>query len=213
MEQICKECGVFKEHHALSFCRSCYRKRRYSQNPEKQKSASREWYRNNSEKAKAYHKQWVRIHPEEARKISKMSSAQYSKARPEQAKRSQRKWYLENLEKARACSREYWKNNPTKRREHRQKRRASGEIEVGTIFRLVNENMLKYGATCCEKCKIECENGYHVDHIVPISKAGTHDYDNLQVLCARCNLKKHTEIADYREIAQSGQMCLACCIS
>lgn len=30
----------------------------------------------------------------------------------------------------------------------------------------------------------------HVDHIVPLSRGGTNDLENLQMLCSRCNLSK-----------------------
>jgi len=32
--------------------------------------------------------------------------------------------------------------------------------------------------------------GYHVDHVVPVSKGGTNRFGNLQLLCPRCNLTK-----------------------
>ena len=40
----------------------------------------------------------------------------------------------------------------------------------------------------CKKCG-NAEN-LTVDHIVPISKGGTNDKDNLQALCGSCNSKK-----------------------
>jgi 5-methylcytosine-specific restriction endonuclease McrA len=37
-----------------------------------------------------------------------------------------------------------------------------------------------------------------IDHIVPVAKGGTNDFDNLQTLCRSCNCQKQTTIADYR---------------
>ena len=37
-----------------------------------------------------------------------------------------------------------------------------------------------------------------IDHIVPVVKGGTNDFDNLQTLCRSCNCQKQTKIADYR---------------
>ncbi len=45
----------------------------------------------------------------------------------------------------------------------------------------------------CQMCGRTVEDGIklHIDHIIPFSKGGTSDMDNLQVLCHECNLAKH----------------------
>ena len=45
--------------------------------------------------------------------------------------------------------------------------------------------------TCCE-CGARKDDGatLHVDHIVPVSKGGSDELDNLQTLCSDCNLNK-----------------------
>lgn len=42
----------------------------------------------------------------------------------------------------------------------------------------------------CAICKKSLKKGYHVDHIVALSKGGSDYKDNLQMLCPTCNLKK-----------------------
>jgi len=43
-------------------------------------------------------------------------------------------------------------------------------------------------AICTSKKKLE------IDHIVPVSRGGTDDFNNLQLLCSRCNLEKSNMI-------------------
>lgn len=45
----------------------------------------------------------------------------------------------------------------------------------------------------CQMCGRSVEDGIklHIDHIVPFSKGGGNEMENLQVLCHECNLAKH----------------------
>ena len=41
----------------------------------------------------------------------------------------------------------------------------------------------------CQICGTD-EGEMHIDHIIPRKAGGTHDLDNLRVLCKNCNLRK-----------------------
>lgn len=52
---------------------------------------------------------------------------------------------------------------------------------------------------CC-RIKLVCDGIFvpfdkmHLDHVIPLSKGGTHTWNNVQVGCAPCNLKKGGEL-------------------
>jgi len=50
----------------------------------------------------------------------------------------------------------------------------------------------------CVKCK--SIKDLEIDHILPISKGGDGELDNLQVLCRKCNRKKHCDTTDARQM-------------
>lgn len=62
-------------------------------------------------------------------------------------------------------------------------------------FDLTYELAVKYGyrCLCCGSTR-----RLGLDHIVPVSRGGKTELDNLQLLCHDCNRKKGTEIIDYR---------------
>ena len=49
------------------------------------------------------------------------------------------------------------------------------------------------GYRCRECGATNKETTLHVDHIKPVAKGGTNDINNLQTLCEKCNLSKHTD--------------------
>ena len=38
-----------------------------------------------------------------------------------------------------------------------------------------------------------------VDHIKPVSSGGKTEFDNLQILCKKCNMEKGINLVDYRQ--------------
>lgn len=57
----------------------------------------------------------------------------------------------------------------------------------------------EYGAFCfaCRQSPPDCPS-LTLDHIVPVARGGLDIYPNWQLLCVRCNVKKHTRVMDYR---------------
>lgn len=108
----------------------------------------------------------------------------------EKAKLKDKKRYWKNPEKYREQSRLRKILNPEKAKIHyrlkmRRRRASPGSFtkdDVDRIFRLQ-----KYK---CAYCRISIKNNYHIDHIVPLSKGGTHYPSNLQGLCPHCNMTK-----------------------
>ena len=109
-----------------------------------------------------------------------------------------RAWYKANKEKVRLyqavnkermvdVGRAWCEANPERKLNARAKRRASiiGELTPGLIPKLLESQ--KWTCIVCQK---DLRLGYHVDHIVPVSKGGQNVDDNVQLLCPKCNLSK-----------------------
>lgn len=187
---------------------------------------TRQWRERNPERVKELDKKWRLNNPEKAREKDKR---RYHND-PEGNKKRTAKYRTSNREKILARAREIYAENPQKFRIKNQLRRAKNPRKhaiqhkewkernpdrIRHLWRMdaarrrgadgqhtehdIN-NLLRGQRKRCVYCHTKLDK-FHVDHIVPVSKGGSNDRKNLQLLCPPCNHKKHAK--DPIDFAQS----------
>jgi ATP adenylyltransferase len=79
------------------------------------------------------------------------------------------------------------------------------KMSAGYISGTLRYEVLKRARFRCELCGVSADvRVLEVDHIVPRSRGGTDDPDNLQALCYRCNaMKRDRDDTDFRKVGES----------
>lgn len=97
----------------------------------------------------------------------------------------------EQLERKRATQRTYRMANPGKVRMWNKLRvhrlRCGGPMPEPAVIGA----MLCEQEALCTYCRRELGQSFHIDHKTPVSRGGSNDDTNLQLLCAACNSDKH----------------------
>mgnify|MGYP004417318093 CR=1 FL=1 len=137
------------------------------------------WRLKNKDKVIAYHKQYL---------------PKYVAAHKDQTADRLKRWYELHRASHLANTKLYRETHPEVGRTLGRRRRAR---EAGVLSTLTSEqwNAVKvaYKQRCayCGKKTVLTQ-----DHVVPISKGGTHTIDNVVPACKSCNSKKHTKILE-----------------
>jgi 5-methylcytosine-specific restriction endonuclease McrA len=187
----CTKCGQIKsldEFHKdksrkdlrRSFCKICtnlankkwntanrdYAKAYYQANKEHIKAKVKLWYSENRDTAAAYSKAWA-------------------KANPDKVAAANRRWCRANAKKVAARSKAWSQANLEKERFTSAKRRAT-QLENG-VFTVTLKELKRLYARPCAYCGAISK---HIDHVIPLSRGGTHSIGNMVGACASCNLSK-----------------------
>jgi 5-methylcytosine-specific restriction endonuclease McrA len=162
-----------------------YRKGYYRANSEALKRQSKEWYDANKERAQSLSKAWRDAHPDKMRtylknwrlnasnKLKKsISFRAWALTHPNKMREYYRRWYIKNQAVLRVSQRE------------RQVLYATSDFDSNSWQRI-----LTYFGHCCAYC-LRKDEPLTMDHMVPISKGGSHTEDNVVPACKSCNSKK-----------------------
>ena len=104
-----------------------------------------------------------------------------------------RKWREENLDYARKRVRDWLAANKERRRLHERNYRARKAAAEGSHTTADIHWLFARQKARCAACRCSISDGFHVDHIQPLTKGGGNGRRNLQLLCAPCNLSKNAK--------------------
>lgn len=106
-------------------------------------------------------------------------------------------YYAEHKEAIGQRVRRWQDSNPGKERERKQRRRARLAGGGGSFSAAEWEALVAATGNKCLRCGAT-DALLSADHVVPVSKGGSSNIDNIQPLCKSCNSAKGTKSTDYR---------------
>ena len=125
------------------------------------------------------------------KKCNYISSRSYIKKKPDYYKEYQQKYHQAHLEKHREYMRKYskerYRNNRELYRNYVRQYRARKRNSVFPSFDKINKRIIECGNNC-----IYCLGDFEsIDHVIPLSKGGTNNINNLVPSCLLCNKSKY----------------------
>ena len=146
----------------------------YSLNTEKILADVKEYSKNNAEKVAASKKAYQEKH-----RVSIAANKHV--------------YYITNFEDFAAKSKAWRLANPDKCRQYHHDRRARKLASIGHYTEDDVDLQFTQQVGLCVYCDSPLEDGYHVDHIFPLSRYLFDGPENIQILCGSCNNKKYTK--------------------
>lgn len=118
----------------------------------------------------------------------------WREANPERYRALQNQWAERNRDQTRAAQRRWRERYPERNVAKSQRRRALKAEAAGT-------HTAQEFAALCEQLAHQCfycgaREKLTVDHVVPLSRGGSHYIDNIVPACQRCNSRKGRRTAD-----------------
>ena len=184
MKKVCSKCKIEQDYNCYykhkkfkdglhPYCKSCF-KEYYKNNKESRDEYDREYRVKNREYVLDRNRKYYHDNKEKQLKLNKI-------------------WRKNNHSKKLEYDRKWRKNNTDKTMNYKHIRRAR---ERNVLFEsgISKTDILKEQGGKCASCKSSGDEiEWHLDHIMPISRGGSHARDNVQILCRDCNLSKYNK--------------------
>jgi len=158
-------------------------------NKERLKEKAKIWFQNNKQRKNEKRKEW--------RNKNKDKERQYGIERRirdgARLNKTNKEWREKNRDYVLQKKKEYDKANPDKVRANCLNRRSRLVGAEGSHNGSDISNLFDLQKGKCALCKKSIKKCYHVDHNIPLSRGGSNDKYNLQLLCPPCNLSKHSK--------------------
>lgn len=181
----CKYGHVAERSSQTCICVECDRRRRGC--PKKAKQARRLWGLKNKDKLKQALARWRAAHPDIKRERARLW---YAQNRERLSLHYAARWKA-NLEENRRRARLRQNQHPERAAIARHLRRARKASAGGRFTAEDIARIRKLQRNRCAECRnVLTKATTHIDHIVPLSKGGSNYPQNLQLLCATCNISK-----------------------
>ena len=191
----CMECGKVvgagRRKKLCDTCKPIVRERRVAlwteKNHDRLSRNSREYYLKDPAKAKERAKAWKLQNSE----LVKSRAKEYRESDPERYRGYALSWSKRNPEKVAEAAKRYREANPEAYRETVRRRRArkrgapTFDVSGRDIARLLTRHR-----GCCAYCNEPLSDGYHIDHVVPLSRGGYNGIGNYLPSCPTCNDSK-----------------------
>lgn len=169
------------------------RRQRYKMTADRVRALARRRRYNNYERIRAQERAYDKMHRERKQRYREREEIQ------QKERAAWKNYYWQNRERMNERVRKWQQANPEK---HviTQALRRTRKTQAGGSYTLDEWELLraKYNYACLKCGKREPEIKLTADHVMPVSKLGSSNIDNIQPLCRSCNSAKGDRYIDFR---------------
>ena len=159
-------------------------KKQYNQEHKEHIAKTKKQYRqDNKEYFSRYHKQWCKDNPDYAKQYRQEHKEHYVEIR--------KQWRKDNPDYTKRYYQTPIGKASRKAVDHNRRILEKG-LTKETVQQVYEDNIKKYGTLTCILCNKSIKFGKDsLEHLMPLSRGGTNDYDNLGIAHRSCNSQKH----------------------